>query len=200
MSVRPATLAALLFCVVALAVAGCGGDDNDTTAKSTPAATQAATETPDADSDAQSEDSEGKDEDAGGDGDSEAEREREEQESEGAADKDCDEVGDDLTGDPKKKMPSDIGPLSYAHLYKSEGPFGKTERFYAVLDGTPEDLAARRDDVQNELVQNFGFASLSTDQEEGSEAEAHLKGAKHTVDVQVVPLCKGKLRIRYTVQ
>ena len=63
-----------------------------------------------------------------------------------------------------------------------------------------EDLASRRDDVQNELVQNWGFASLSTDQEEGSEAEAHLKGAKHTIDVQVVPLCKGKLRIRYTVQ
>ncbi len=66
--------------------------------------------------------------------------------------------------------------LGYAHLYKSEGPFGKTERFYAVLDGTPEDLASRRDDAQNELVQNFGFASLSTDQEEGAEAEAHLKG------------------------
>ncbi|HEY6887247.1 MAG TPA: hypothetical protein VI300_05680 [Solirubrobacter sp.] len=199
MSVRPATLAALLLSAIALAVAGCGSDDNETAAQSTPAATeaatQAATETPDADADAQSEDK-----DAGGDGDSEAEREKEAEESGNAADKDCDEVGDDLTGNPKKKMPSDIGPLSYAHLYKSEGPFGKTERFYAVLDGTPEDLASRRDDVQNELVQNYGFASLSTDQEEGAEAEAHLKGAKHTVDVQVVPLCKGKLRIRYTVQ
>ena len=90
--------------------------------------------------------------------------------------------------------------LSYSHLYKSEGPFGKTERFYAVLDGTPEDLPSRRDDASNELVQNWGFASLSTDQEEGAEAEAHLKGAKHTVDVQVAPLCKGKIRIRYTVQ
>jgi hypothetical protein len=186
MSVRPAKLAALLFAVLALVAAGCGGDD-ETTAKSTATATatEPATETPDADA---------------GDGDSEAEREKEAEESGSAADKDCDEVGDDLTGDSKKKMPSDIGPLSYAHLYKSEGPFGKTERFYAVLDGTREDLASRRDDVQNELVQNWGFASLSTDQEEGTEAEAHLKGAKHTVDVQVVPLCKGKLRIRYTVQ
>lgn len=195
MRVRPAALAALLLAVLALVVAGCGGDD-ETTAQSTPTATAttAATETPAADADG------GEDADKGEDGDSEAEREREAQESEGATGKDCDEVGDDLTGDPKRKMPSDIGPLSYAHLYKSEGPFGKTERFYAVLDGTPEDLASRRDDVQNELVQNWGFASLSTDQEEGTEAEAHLKGAKHTVDVQVVPLCKGKLRIRYTVQ
>ena len=39
---------------------------------------------------------------------------------------------------------------------------------------------------------------LAKDQEEGAEAEAHLSG-KHTVDIQVINLCKGKLRIRYTV-
>jgi hypothetical protein len=183
---RPATLAVLLFAVLAFVVAGCG-NDNETAAQSTPAATQTAeaTETPAAGS---------------GDGDSEAEREREQQEAAGSDGKSCADVGDDLTGDPKRKPPSDMGVLSYAHLYKSEGPFGKTERFYAVLDGTKEDLAARRDDVQNELVQNWGFQSLSTDQEEGVEAEAHLKGTKHTVDVQVILLCEGKLRIRYTVQ
>jgi hypothetical protein len=84
-------------------------------------------------------------------------------------------------------------------VYKSEGPFGKTVRFYAVLDGTPDDLAPRRDDAQNELVQNQSYQSLSTDQEEGAEAEAHLKGPEHTVDIQVAPLCEGKIRIRYTV-
>jgi hypothetical protein len=194
MSVRPAALAALLFAVLALVAAGCGGDD-ETTAQSTPtateAATQAATETPDADADA--------DADADEDGDSEAEKEREEQEAASAGGKECSEAGD-LDGEPKLKLPSDVTVPNYAHVYKSEGPFGKTERFYAVLDGTPEDLASRRDDAQNELVQNSGYASLSTDQEEGSEAEAHLKGPKHTVDIQVAPLCDGKIRIRYTVQ
>ena len=188
MSVRPASLAALLFAVLALVLAGCGGDD-EPAAQSTPTAT--ATEP--ADADAQTEEA------AGGDGDSEAEREREEQEAESAGGKDCAEVGD-LDGDPERKPPADVTVPDYAHVYKSEGPFGKTERFYAVLDGTPEDLASRRDDAQNELVQNSGYESLSTDQEEGAEAEAHLKGETHTVDIQVAPLCEGKIRIRYTVQ
>jgi hypothetical protein len=187
MTVRPATLAALLFAVLALLVAGCGSDE--TTAGSsaaTPAATATATAT-----EAQSE--------PATDGDSEEERQREEQEAKKAGGTDCAGAGD-LDADAKRQPPSDMEVLSYAHLYKSEGPFGKTERFYAVLDGTKEELASRRDDAQNELVQNFGFASLSTDQEEGAEAEAHLKGDKHTVDIQVTPLCEGKLRIRYTVQ
>jgi hypothetical protein len=196
MSIRPAMLAALLFAVLALVAAGCGGED-ETTAQSTPTATatQAATEAATADPDADG----GEDRDNGEDGDSNQEKEREEQEAESAGGKECSEVGD-LDGDPKLKVPSDLTVPNYAHVYKSEGPFGKTERFYAVLDGTPEDLASRRDDAQNELVQNSGYASLSTDQEEGSEAEAHLKGPKHTVDIQVAPLCDGKIRIRYTVQ
>lgn len=193
MTARPATLAALLFAVLALLVAGCGDDEKtaDGSGAATATATQDATE-PESEP-AESEEAEG------ADGDSEEEREREEQGAEQAGGKDCAEI-EDLDGKAKRQPPSDMGILSYARLYKSEGPFGKTERFYAVLDGTPEELASRRDDVQNELVQNWGFASLSTDQEEGAEAEAHLKGAKHTVDVQVTPLCEGKLRIRYTVQ
>jgi hypothetical protein len=177
-------LAALVFAVLALLVAGCGGDEKTAdSSAATPTATATATE-------AQSEPT---------DGDSAEERAREGEEAGKAGGTDCAEAGD-LGADAKRKPPSDMDVLSYAHLYKSEGPFGKTERFYAVLDGTPEELASRRDDAQNELVQNFHFASLSTDQEEGTEAEAHLKGEKHTVDIQVTPLCEGKLRIRYTVQ
>jgi hypothetical protein len=185
--VRSLSLVVVLFAAFALALAGCGGDD-ETTAQSTPAAT----ESPAATEAAESEEAEGED------GDSEEEREREEQEAEGASSKDCAEAGD-LDGDPKVKPPADLSVPAYAHVYKSEGPFGKTTRFYAVLDGTPDDLASRRDDAQNQLVQNQSYQSLSTDQEEGAEAEAHLKGPEHTVDIQVAPLCEGKIRIRYTV-
>ena len=187
MSVRPVALPALLVAVLALLFAGCGGDD-EKTASSTPAATEAATTAPET----ESEEAEGED------GDSEAEREREEQEAAAAGGKDCAEAGD-IDGDPEVKPPADLSVPSYAHVYKSEGPFGKTTRFYAVLDGTPDDLASRRDDAQSELVQNQSYQSLSTDQEEGAEAEAHLKGPEHTVDIQVAPLCEGKIRIRYTV-
>jgi hypothetical protein len=100
-----------------------------------------------------------------------------------------------LSGAPERQPPPDMAVLSYSRLYKSEG-----SAFYAELDGTPQDLPARRDDAQNELVQSWGFASLRTDQKDGVEATAHLKGAEHTVDLQVAPLCKGKIRLRYTVR
>lgn len=189
MTARPASRAVLLFAVLALMVAGCGGDDEATSSSSgaEATATQDADSTPDAD----------QGEEQGEDGDSEEEREREEQEAAAAGGKDCDEAGD-LDGTPKLDPPADLKVPASAHLYASEGPFGKTERFLAVVEGTPEDLASVRDEAQQELV-SAGFTSLSTDQEEGAEAEAHLKGSDNTVDIQVAPLCDGKIRIRYTV-
>jgi hypothetical protein len=184
MLVRPATLAAWLFAVVALAVAGCGGDEETPSGSAaTPAAT--ATETEQAQTDAE-------------EGKSEAEREREAKDGAESGGKDCSEAGD-LEADAKKLPPAEVEVPAYIHIYKSEGPFGKTERFYGVLDGGPEELPARRDDAANQIVQKSGYVMLDTDQEEGTEAEAHLKGDKHTVDIQVSVLCAGKLRVRYTV-
>jgi hypothetical protein len=179
------SLVVVLFAVFALAFAGCGGDD-ETAAQSTPTATEtpAATEAPEA------EEAEGED------GDSEEEREREEQEAEGASNKDCAEAGD-LDGDPKVKPPADLSVPAYAHVYKSEGPFGKTTQYFAAVDGDVEELAEKRDAVVTQL-EGAGYKKLATDQEEGTEAEAHLSGP-HSVDVQVINLCAGKLRIRYTV-
>ena len=88
--------------------------------------------------------------------------------------------------------------LQGAKVYESEGPFGKTERFFAAVDGEAADLPKVRDDAAQQL-EGVGFKSLSTDEEENTEAEAHLQGDKHTVDIQVIALCTGKLRIRYTV-
>ena len=178
----------LAVCRACVAVRGAAGDDETTASDTQATATQEAESAPEAE--------EG--EEAGEDGDSEAEREREEQEAAEAGGKECADAGD-LDGEPKLDPPADLKVPADAHLYESEGPFGKTERFFAVLDGTPENLASARDEAQKELVDGSGYESLSTDEEEGVEAEAHLKGSDKMIDIQVAPLCEGKIRIRYTV-
>ena len=113
-----------------------------------------------------------------------------------AARKDCASVPG-LGGKPKDDLPPDVRLLDGAKLYKSQGPFGRTEIFYASAAGDPGSLPSVRDDAAKALT---GYQLLATDQEKDSEAEAHLKGSGHTVDLQVIPLCKGKVRIRYTVE
>lgn len=191
MIVKPGMLLATLLVAIAMLAAGCGSDENEggqSGAQST--ATKAATQDADADADAD------QDADAGEDGDSEEEKEKEAEEAKGAGDKSCDAVGD-LDGTPKEAVPADLPLPGDAKVYSSEGPFGKTMRYFAVTDGDAEQLPAKRDDASDILVEN-GYKLLSKDQEEGAEAEAHLSG-KHTVDIQVINLCEGKLRIRYTV-
>jgi hypothetical protein len=187
MNGKPMVLLAAMLVALAMLVAGCGSDENE---GGQSGAQAAATDTATQDADAAEE------ADKGEDGDSEEEREKEEQEAKGAADKSCDEVGD-LDGSPKQEMPADLALPGDTHVYESEGPFGKTTRFLAVTEGSAEELPQRRDDASDVLVEN-GYKLLSKDQEEGAEAEAHLSGP-HTVDIQVIPLCEGKVRIRYTV-
>jgi hypothetical protein len=85
-----------------------------------------------------------------------------------------------------------------AHLYLSEGPFGNTERFYAVLDGQEDELVAKRDVAADALV-GAGYKLLRKDAEPPIEAEAHVEGEQMLISVQVTTLCDGKLRLRYTV-
>jgi hypothetical protein len=179
---KPAVLLAAMLVALAMLVAGCGSDENEgaqSGAQGT--ATEAATQ----DSDAGEQD-----------GETEAEREKEAEEAKGAGDKSCESVGD-LDGSPKQEFPADLPLPGDAHVYESEGPFGKTTRYFAVIDGEADQLPATRDDASDVLVEN-GYKLLSKDEEAGAEAEAHLSG-KHTVDIQVINLCEGKLRIRYTV-
>jgi hypothetical protein len=192
---RSAALLAGLLLTFAMLVAGCGSDENESGSSGAQAnATETATQ--DADADADADKGEDADADKGEDGDSEEEREKEAEEAKGAAEKSCDEVGD-LDGSPKQAVPADLPLPGDTKVYESEGPFGKTVRYLAVTDGDAEQLPAKRDDASDILVEN-GYKLLSKDQEEGAEAEAHLSG-KHTVDIQVIALCEGKLRIRYTV-
>jgi len=183
---RSAALAAVLFAVFALLVAGCGDDEPSGGSGAEPAATQEA---------GSGAGQEG--EDAGEEGESEEEREREEREAREAGGKPCTDVGD-IDGEAENQPPDDVTVLEGAKVYESEGPFGKTERFFAAIDGEASELADKRDAAAKAL-EDSGFKILSTDQEENTEAEAHLQGDEHTVDIQVISLCEGKLRIRYTV-
>lgn len=170
-------LAAAALAAAAL-VAGCGGDGADNGNESAATPTQTSTATPTA---------------------TEAEGEhtgKDRSEEEGGAKRDCDEVGD-IKGRPKHRLPAGIPLVAGARVYESQGPFGKTTRYFAVAKGGPDDLPEVRDEVDAKL-EAAGYKVLDTDQEEGAEAEGHLSG-RHTVDVQVIGLCKGKLRIRYTV-
>jgi hypothetical protein len=167
--------AAVVAAALTVVVAGCGSDDQTAgtpAATSTPAATETPTPaaTEDADTDT--------DEEAGG------------------AKKDCDDVGH-LDARPKHKLPGSVPLVAGARVYESQGPFGKTTRYFAVAKGDPDALPKWRDKVDAKL-KAAGYKVLDTDQEEGAEAEGHLTGP-HTVDVQVISLCKDRVRIRYTV-
>jgi hypothetical protein len=176
--------AAMIAAALTFLVAGCGGSDEKTASSPPAASTPTATQTADADAGG------GEDADAGEDKDKDAGEEA------GGADRSCSDVGD-LDRKPKRKVPGDVFFPDGAHVYESQGPFGKTTRYFAVTEGGPDDLPKIRDDAATILTNN-GYKLNAKDQEEGAEAEAHLSG-NHNIDVQVINLCKGKLRIRYTV-
>jgi hypothetical protein len=102
-----------------------------------------------------------------------------------------------ISGEPERRPPSGVALPAGARLYLSEGPFGKTERFYASLAGTEDELEAARDRAADALV-GAGYRLLRKDAEPPVEAEAHVDGP-HMVSVQVTPFCDGRLRLRYTV-
>jgi hypothetical protein len=161
----------LCAAVLTAVVAGCGSGEPESAATPAKTAAPAGTATPAA---------------------TEAEKDKEER----GARRDCDEVGD-ITGKPAHKLPRSLPLVAGARVYESQGPFGKTRRYFAVARGGPEDLRKVRDKVDARL-KAAGYRVRDTDEEEGAEAEGHLSGP-HTVDVQVISLCAGKLRIRYTV-
>jgi hypothetical protein len=178
--------AAVVAAALTVVAAGCGSDDNQSETASTPTATRTPATTPTA---ARTEEA---DKDKGEDEDSDKDKGEEER----GASKDCDEVGE-LDAKPKHKLPRSVPLVAGARVYESQGPFGKTTRYFAVAKGDAEALPKWRDKVDAKL-KAAGYKVLDTDQEEGAEAEGHLSGP-HTVDVQVIGLCKGKVRIRYTV-
>jgi hypothetical protein len=160
--------AAVVAAALSVVAAGCGSSNEQTAATATATSTPTPAATEEADSD--------------------------KAEEQGGAKRDCDEVGD-LHAKPRHKLPLPL--VAGARVYESQGPFGKTTRYFAVAKGDPEALPEWRDKVDAKL-EAAGYKVLDTDQEKGAEAEGHLSGP-HTVDVQVISLCKDRVRIRYTV-
>lgn len=109
---------------------------------------------------------------------------------------DCSKAGD-LTGTPEKPLPSDLPLPAGATTYLSKGPFGTTSLWFAAADGDGTNLDATRD-AAVEVMLKAGYKLTRKDQEEGSEAEAVLTGP-HATAIQVIQLCQGKNRIKYTV-
>jgi hypothetical protein len=113
-----------------------------------------------------------------------------------AAGIDCSKAGD-LTATAEKQPPADLPTIPGGQIYMSKGPFGKTLLFFEAVDADPANLDAPRDQAADLLVK-AGYKLDRKDQEEGSEAEAHLTGP-HDVAIQVIQLCQGKVRVKYTL-
>ncbi|GAA1311009.1 hypothetical protein Psi02_54520 [Planotetraspora silvatica] len=108
----------------------------------------------------------------------------------------CSQAGD-LTGKPDRQPPADLPMPPGGQVYMSKGPFGKTELFFVAKDADPTKLDSVRDEAADVLAK-AGYKIERKDQEEGSEAEAHLSGP-HDVAIQVIQLCEGKVRVKYTL-
>ncbi|MFF4775828.1 hypothetical protein [Microtetraspora fusca] len=108
----------------------------------------------------------------------------------------CAQAGD-LNATPDLKPPADVPMLPGGQIYLAKGPFGKTQLFFLWKDADPTKLDAVRDEAADVLAK-AGYTIERKDQEEGSEAEAHLSGP-HDVAIQVIQLCEGKVRIKYNI-
>ena len=89
-------------------------------------------------------------------------------------------------------LPGDVpSPGGTVYDYNSQG---KTQIWFAAVDGTPDQLASLRDAYDTKLT-GQSYKIDHTDQEKGAEAEAEFSGA-HDGTTQFIPLCTGKVRMR----
>jgi hypothetical protein len=97
-----------------------------------------------------------------------------------------------ITQTASTALPGDVpSPGGTVYDYNSQG---KTQFWFAVVDGTPDQLASLRDAYNTKLT-GQGYEIEGTDQEKGAEAEAEFKGP-HEGTTQFQPLCSGKVRVR----
>src|SRR3954470_3116227 len=89
-------------------------------------------------------------------------------------------------------LPADV-PSPGGTVYESNSQ-GKTQFWFAAIDGTPDQLVSLRDSYNTQLT-GKGYTIKGHDQEGGAEAEAEFSGP-HEGTTQFIPLCSGKVRVR----
>lgn len=97
-----------------------------------------------------------------------------------------------ITQSASTPLPADVpSPGGTVYDYNSQG---KTQFWFAAIDGTPDQLASLRD-AYNTTLTGKGYKIDGHDQEPGAEAEAEFSGV-HEGTTQFIPLCSGKVRVR----
>ena len=84
-------------------------------------------------------------------GETDAQKEKDAEAAAANGGKDCDSVGD-LDAKPDNSRRATCRCLDGATSTTHMGPFGKTEQFFAAVDGDAEDLPQKRDAVVDQLV------------------------------------------------
>jgi hypothetical protein len=123
--------------------------------------------------------------------DKKKDKEKEEAEAEKALGADC---GDLLKpADAAATLPADLPPAAGLTIYEKTSQ-GSTQVWFGHIEG--DDVVKVRDAVKAQLESAGGYEGLDTDAEPPAEAELEFEG-KHEGSVQVIPLCKDHLRVRY---
>jgi hypothetical protein len=92
-------------------------------------------------------------------------------------------------------LPSDLpSPGGTVYDYSSQG---KTQVWFAAVNGSADQLASLRDSYDTQLT-GKGYSIEGTDQEAGAEADSEFKGP-HEGTTNFRPLCSGKVVLRLKI-
>lgn len=98
--------------------------------------------------------------------------------------------------DASAALPSDIPAGTSGATFYQLDTQGQTKRYFAYAAGT--DVVKTRDDIRS-AFQSASIDVKGGDQEEGAEAEFEFEKGSTEGSVQVIPYCKGYVRVRYTL-
>jgi hypothetical protein len=85
-----------------------------------------------------------------------------------------------------------VPPDTHAYQYVIDGP---TQFWFTTVPGSSNTIVRTRDGIKKTLT-GAGYVDIAQDQELGTEADFYFSG-RYLGSIQVRPLCKGRIRIRY---